>query len=320
MIRVGLVGYGYWGPNYARILDGSDRTHLTWCCDVSASAREAAGSRHPNAKLTADFEELLAAPDCDAVVVAAPTKSHFEIARAALVARKHTLVEKPLTDSHATALELAKLAESTPVVAMAGHVFLYHPAVRYIEAELRAGDTGAVRFICSSRLGYSPIRHDVDALWDLAPHDISMIHAFMGERPVEAFAVGHAYYTRERADVVFGTLRFASGAIASLRVSWAHPLKERRLDVVAENKTLCFDDLASQKVTRYAGAERARAGTTTYPAIEAAEPLRLQVEHFARCIEQRESPRSGFRDGEAVVATLEALTQSMRAGIPTRVA
>jgi predicted dehydrogenase len=320
VIRFGLVGYGYWGPNYARIIDGSERMQLSWCCDVSQSARETAGARYPRAKLTADYRELLAAPDCDAVVIAAPTKDHFEIARAALAARKHTLVEKPLTDSHASALELVKMAESAPVVAMTGHVFAYHPAVRYIEAELKSRDTGAVRFICSSRLGYSPVRHDVDALWDLAPHDISMIHAFLGERPVEAFAVGHAYYTRERADVVFGTLRFASGAIASLRVSWAHPIKERRLDVVAENKTFCFDDLAPQKVTRYAGAERERAGTTTHPSIETAEPLRAQVEHFVTCIEQEASPLTGFREGEGVVATLEALTQSMRTGAPARVA
>lgn len=320
MIRFGLVGYGYWGPNYARIIDDANGMELAWCCDVSEAAREAAGARYPSAKVTADYRELIEAPDCDAVIVAAPTKYHFEIAKAALEARKHTLVEKPLTDSHSTAAELAEIAQAAPVTAMIGHVFLYHPAVRYIEAELKAPETGAIRFICSSRMGYSPIRQDVDALWDLAPHDISMIHAFMGERPVEAFAVGNAYYAAGRADVVFGTLRFARGALASLRVSWAYPFKERRLDVVAQNKTLCFDDLAAQKLTRYAGPERDRAGIVTYPALETAEPLRAQLNHFAECIQTSAPPLTGFQEGEAVVSTLDALTQSMRSGAVTRVA
>ncbi len=290
MIRLGLVGYGYWGPNYARIIEEMPDATLTWCADVSEAARAAAHAAYPNARITADYRGLLDAPDCDAIVIAAPTRHHFEIARAAFDARKHMLVEKPLTDSSHTAAQLADLAERGGIVAMVGHVFLYHPAVRYIESELRSPATGNVRFIASSRMGYSPIREDVDALWDLAPHDISMIHAFMAQRPAEAFAVGHSYYPGQHADVVFGTLRFSNGAIASLRLSWAHPFKERRIDIVAENATFSFDDLAVPKLSRYDGLESDRGGATTTPMIATVEPLRAQLEHFIGCIEERRRP------------------------------
>ncbi|MBV8727234.1 MAG: Gfo/Idh/MocA family oxidoreductase [Candidatus Eremiobacteraeota bacterium] len=318
MIRLGLVGYGYWGPNYARIIDEIPDAALTWCADTSADARALAHSRHPDASITADYRALLAAPDCDAVIVATPTRRHFDVARAAFDAGKHMLVEKPLTDSHPTAAQLATIADSSRLVCMVGHVFLYHPAVRYIEAALREPGTGRIRFIASSRMGYSPIREDVDALWDLAPHDISMIHAFTQQRPIEAFAAGHSYYPGQHADAVFGTLRFDDGTLASLRLSWAHPFKERRIDVVAENATFAFDDLAVPKLSRYDGLEADRSGTTTTPMILAAEPLRAQLGHFIECIEQKQLPRTTFRDGEAVVATLEALTASMRTGAVTR--
>jgi len=320
VIRLGLVGYGYWGPNYARIIDETPGTALTWCADVSEAARAAARSRHPTASITADYRDLLAAADCDAVIIAAPTKHHFEIASAALEACKHMLVEKPLTDSLRTAAELAARAQLTPVICMVGHVFLYHPAVCYIASELQAERTGPVRFIVSSRMGYSPIRQDVDALWDLAPHDVSMIQTFMRERPVQAFAVAHSYYPGEHADVVFGSLRFPGGALASLRLSWAHPFKERRVDVVAQNATFSFDDVATTKLTRYDGIENERAGTATTPMLASAEPLRLQFEHFVRCIQEQLTPLTGFREGEAVVATLEALSASMRSGFPSNVA
>jgi len=147
-----------------------------------------------------------------------------------------------------------------------------------------------------------------------------MIQAFMRQRPVEAFAVGHSYYPGQHADVVFGTLRFSDGTVASLRLSWAHPFKERRIDVVAENATFSFDDLATLKLSRYDGIETDREGTTTTPMITAAEPLRAQLEHFIDCIEHERKPLTGFREGEAVVATLEALSESMRCGSATRVA
>ncbi|MBV8364062.1 MAG: Gfo/Idh/MocA family oxidoreductase [Candidatus Eremiobacteraeota bacterium] len=316
MIRLGLVGYGYWGPNYARIIEELPDATLTWCADVSETARAAAHSAYPQTRVTPHYQELLDAPDCDAVIVAAPTRYHFEIARDAFDARKHLLVEKPLTDSFATAAQLADLADRNAVVAMVGHIFRYHPVVRYVENELRSPATGPVRFIAASRLGYSPIREDVDALWDLAPHDISMIHAFLRERPMHAFAVGHSYYPGDHADVVFGTLQFPSGALASLRLSWAHPFKERRIDVVAENATFVFDDLAAPKLSRYDGLELDRNGATTTPMVPTIEPLRAQLEHFIECIERQSTPRTGFRDGEAVVATLEALTDSMRSGAP----
>jgi len=320
LIRLGLVGYGYWGPNYARLIDEMPDATLTWCADIAQEARALAHARHPSAAITADYRELLAAPDCDAVIIAAPSRHHFDMALAAFDAGKDMLVEKPLTDSKTTASQLASIAESSRLVCMVGHVFRYHPVVRYIDAALREPATGPVRFIASSRVGYSPIRQDVDALWDLAPHDISMIQAFMQRRPVEAFAAGHSYYPGEHADVVFGTLRFSDGTLASLRLSWAHPFKERRIDVVAENSTFAFDDLATPKLIRYDGVEADRTGTMTTPMVASAEPLRAQLEHFIDCIEHRRAPLTGFREGEAVVATLEALTASMRSGAVTRVA
>jgi len=316
-MRLGLVGYGYWGPNYARIIEEMPDVTLTWCADVSEAARAAAHAAHPEAQITSDYRRLLEAPDCDAVIIAAPTRQHFEIASAAFDARKHMLVEKPLTDSAVTSAQLADLADEIAVVAMVGHVFLHHPVVRYVQNELRSPAVGAVRFIASSRMGYSPIREDVDALWDLAPHDISMVNAFLGERPTQAFAVGRSYYPGERADVVFGTLRFPSGALASLRLSWAHPFKERRIDIIAQNAAFSFDDLATPKLTRYDGLEMDRNGATTTPMIPTTEPLRSQLEHFITCIREQRKPLTGFREGEAVVATLEALSDSMRSGAIT---
>lgn len=318
-VRLGLVGFGYWGPNYAKSVGAVEGAELRWIADVSPAALARARELYPHAKLTADVRELCAADDCDAVIVAAPTSLHAEIARAVMAARKPLLVEKPLTDRADTADALARDAAQLELPVLTGHVYHFNPAVAVMRERVRSGSLGELRAMTASRMAFSPIRPDVDALWDLAPHDVAMFVELAGALPERVHAEGNAYIKAGRADVTFATLRFPGGAVADLRVSWDYPFRERTLSVVGSRGTIVFDDGATEKLSLYRAERDApanRDGTCEKLPHAADAPLTAQIRHFVDCARTGRRTEVGFDEGARVVRVLAALERSAATGRP----
>jgi predicted dehydrogenase len=321
-LRIGQVGLGNWGRNLARVFD--DVAAVTWLCDASEARREEFAERYPEARVTGDFDELLAADDVDAVVIATPVPTHFPLARTALEAGKHVFVEKPPAMRVAEMEELIGLAESRGLVLMPGHLLLYHPAVQKLKELVDAGELGEVLVVYGNRQNLGVIRKDENALWSLGVHDLSVILYLLQEEIVEAAAHGHAFLTTGVEDVVFCYLRFASGKIAHMHLSWLDPHKMRRLTVVGRDKMAVFDDMElDQKITVYDKAPEqpadtygewtTRTGDVFSPKISNAEPLKLECQHFVRLVQEGWDGRE-MRDGLEVVRTLELLTENLRDG------
>jgi predicted dehydrogenase len=321
-LRVGQAGLGYWGRNLARNFD--DLTDLRWLCDASEERQAEFAERYPDAKVTGDFDELLAADDVDAVVIASPVPTHYPLARAALEAGKHVFVEKPPAMRAAEMEELIELADARGLVLMPGHLLLYHPAVQKLKELIDDGELGEVLVVYGNRQNLGKIRTDENALWSLGVHDLSVIQYLIPEEIVEASAHGDAFLTDGVEDVVFCYLRFASGKIAHMHLSWLDPHKMRRLTVVGRDKMAVFDDMELEhKITVYDkapeqpsetyGEWRTRTGDTFSPKLSNAEPLRLECGHFVRLVQEGWDGRE-MRDGLEVVRALELLTGSLRHG------
>jgi len=319
-LRVGQAGLGYWGRNLARNFD--ELADLRRLCDASEERRTEFAERYPDAKVTGDFDELLAADDVDAVVIATPVPTHYPLARAALEAGKHVFVEKPPAMRAAEMEELVGLAGARGLVLMPGHLLLYHPAVQKLKELIDDGELGEVLVVYGNRQNLGKIRKDENALWSLGVHDLSVIQYLISEEIVEAAAHGHAFLTEGVEDVVFCYLRFASGKIAHMHLSWLDPHKMRRLTVVGRDKMAVFDDMElDHKITVYDqapeqpsdtyGEWRTRTGDTFSPQLSNAEPLKLECQHFVRLVQEGWDGRE-MRDGLEVVRTLEQLTESLR--------
>jgi predicted dehydrogenase len=317
--RVGQVGLGYWGRNLARVFDAE--ADLTWLCDASETLREEFARRYPNARVTADFEEMLSS-DVDAVVIATPVPTHFPLAKAALEAGKNVFVEKPPAMRVEEMEELIGIAEARGLVLMPGHLLLYHPGVQKLKQLVDAGELGEVLVVYGNRQNLGKIRKDENALWSLGVHDLSVILYLIQEKIVEAAAHGHAFLNEGVEDVVFCYLRFGSGKIAHMHLSWLDPHKMRRLTVVGRDKMAVFDDMdLDRKVTVYDkapeqpadtyGEWRTRTGDIFSPKVSNAEPLRLECQHFLRLVQEGWDGRE-MHDGLEVVRALELLTESLR--------
>jgi predicted dehydrogenase len=319
---VGVVGLGYWGPNLARNFD--ELARLTWVCDSSAERLEAQAPRFPTARATSDFDEMLADPDLEAVAIATPVPTHFELARSALSAGKNVLVEKPPALTAPEAEELRALAQARDLALMPGHLLLYHPGVRKLRELVDSGELGEVLCLYGNRQNLGKIRKDENALWSLGVHDLSVILYLVGEEPSELWARGHAFLTPGVEDVVFCFLRFPSGKIAHMHLSWLDPHKMRKITVVGKEKMAVFDDMElERKVTVYEkapeqpahtyGEWRTRTGDIWCPKIPNDEPLRLECSYFLELV-AADGDRDGVAaDGVAVVQTLEQLQASLEA-------
>jgi predicted dehydrogenase len=321
-VRIGQVGLGYWGTNLVRNFD--ELGELRWLCDASPERREQFGRRYPGARVTESFDEVIADPEVEAVVIATPVPTHYALARQALEAGKHVFVEKPPAMRAAEMEELVTLAEERNLVLMPGHLLLYHPGVRKLKELVNDGELGDVLCIYGNRQNLGKIRKDENALWSLGVHDLSVIQHLISEEIVEAAAHGHAFLTDGVEDVVFCYLRFASGKIAHMHLSWLDPHKMRRLTVVGRDKMAVFDDMELEhKITVYDkapeqpsetyGEWRTRTGDTFSPKLSNAEPLRLECAHFVRLVQEGWDGRE-MRDGLEVVRALELLTGSLRGG------
>jgi predicted dehydrogenase len=318
---VGLVGLGYWGPNLARNFDNLAR--LTWLCDLDGDLRSSFEARYPRARVTADYGEMLADPKLEAVVIATPVPTHYELAKLALEAGKHVLVEKPPAMKGAEMDELVALARERDLVLMPGHLLLYHPGVRKLKELVDSGELGDVLCVYTNRQNLGIVRANENALWSLGVHDLSVILWLIGEDPVEVSAHGRDFLNEGVEDVVFCYLRFPSGKIAHMHLSWLDPHKMRKMTVVGNEKMVVFDDMElERKVTVYEkgpwkrsagyGEWQTRTGDIHIPKIDTAEPLRLECQAFLDLIAGDGDRTSVATDGAMVVRALDRLTESLR--------
>jgi predicted dehydrogenase len=317
-VRVGHAGLGYWGPNLAR--NFGELADLRWLCDLSPDLLAEASARHPGAKATNDFDEILSDPEVDAVVIATPVVTHYDLAKQALNAGKHVFVEKPQAQSSAEAEELYALAQEKGLVLMPGYLLLYHPAIEMLKELVSTGELGDVLYMYGNRQNLGQIRRDENALWSLGAHDLSVILHLIGEEPVEAWARGESFLRDGIEDVVFCYLRFPSGIVAHMHVSWLDPHKIRKLTVVGRDKMAVFDDMEpDRKVTVYdkgtvlrpATEWQVREGDIHIPKLAGEEPLRRECAHFLSLVSGQGDPLAPGRQGLAVVRTLELLQESL---------
>jgi predicted dehydrogenase len=317
---IGVVGLGYWGPNLAR--NFAELGTLSWLCDLDEGLRSTFAARHPQATVTDSFEELLAADEVEGVVIATPVPTHYRLAKQALEAGKHVLVEKPPAMKAAEIDELVAIAERNDLVLMPGHLLLYHPAVRKLKELIAAGELGEVLCVYGNRQNLGIVRTNENALWSLGVHDLSVILYLLDEEPTEAVAHGNAFLTEGVEDVVFCYLRFASGKIAHMHLSWLDPHKMRKMTVVGREKMVVFDDMElERKVTVYEkspwkrtdsyGEWQTRSGDIWIPKIATDEPLKLECQEFLRLIAGEGDRRKVAEDGARVVRALDRLTESL---------
>jgi predicted dehydrogenase len=322
-VRVGVAGLGYWGPNLTRNFD--ELADLAWVCDQSEEQLALAAERHPSATQTQSFDEMLSDRSLQAVVVATPVPTHYELAKQALEAGKHVLVEKPPAMRAAEMDELVELARERDLVLMPGHLLLYHPGVQKLKELIDAGELGEVLCVYGNRQNLGIVRPNENALWSLGVHDLSVILYLLDEEPETAIALGRDFLQDEVEDIVFCYLRFPSGKIAHMHLSWLDPHKMRRMTVVGRDKMAVFDDMElERKVTIYDkapwkraetyGEWQTRSGDIFIPKIPTDEPLRLECEHFLRLVAGEGDREKVARDGAMVVRALERLTESLRGG------
>ena len=334
-----IVGAGYWGMNYVRIFNELGDARVLAVCDSRPERLEEVGRRFPGVQLTTDIETALRLPEADAIVIATEASTHRELAGLALGQGKHVLVEKPLTTKSREAAELRMLADRQGCLLLVGHTFLYNPGVRKLKELVATEEIGAIYYMYARRTGLGPIRMDVNAIWDLAPHDISIFLYLLDAVPLWASAVGARVLRNVREDVGFISLGFPGGIIGHIHVSWADPKKVREVVVVGSDKRLVFDDVDALervrifekgvKSTELSGEPTTfgehslmlRDGAIISPPVPILEPLKHQCGHFIHCIRRGEQPLTDAAQGQAVVRVMEAVIESVeRSGTPVRVA
>jgi predicted dehydrogenase len=335
MIAVGAIGCGYWGPNVIRNLDSLPEVQLRWICDVDAERLRAVGARHPSARITSRSADLLDDPAIDAIYLATPVSSHFDLARRALEAGKHVLIEKPMATDLGQARELQALAEARRRTLMVGHTFVFSPPVRKVKELIEAGQVGDIHYIETTRVNLGLFQKDASVLWDLGPHDLSILMYWLSEVPISVSARGRSYHGGEALeDVAFVTLEFPSGVLAQVQLSWLAPSKLRRTSIVGRQRMIVYDDLEPvEKVKIYdRGVERQpasygefqltyRSGDILIPRIDPTEPLQLECAHFVDCIRTGKVPDASPQSGVDVVRVLLAAEQSLHNnGAPREVA
>lgn len=325
MIKFGVIGYGYWGPNIVRNLRGLDTATVVSICDKSPSALRRAKQAHPDVQVTSDFHDVLSSPDIDAVAVITPVWTHFELAKSALLNGKHVFVEKPFTSNSAQALELIELAERKNLQIMVDHTFLFTGAVKKIHQLIDDSTLGKLYYYDSTRVNLGLFQHDVNVLWDLAPHDLSIVDYLIDERPEAVVATGQAHFNG-LTDVAYLTLYYPDNVIAHINVNWLSPVKVRTTLIGGEKKMLVWDDLeADEKIKVYDRGVQMnsregvydllvsyRSGDMWAPKIENAEALKAELAYFVGCIVNGERPFNDGMSGLRVVRMLEAAEDSLK--------
>ena len=326
-IVVGVVGCGYWGPNLVRNFKSLPNCELRAMCDLSQARLNHMRGLYPDVEGVTDFPHMLNGVGVDAVVVAAPVKHHFPLAKAALLAGKHTLIEKPMASSSAECEELIEIAQSKGLVLMVGHTFLYSAAVRKIAEIVQAGDLGEIRYINSRRLNLGLFQKDINVAWDLAPHDISIILHILEEFPQVVNCQGNAHVTPGIEDVTNISLTFRHKRFATIQSSWLEPRKVREMTIVGTRRMIVYDDLETNEKIRIYDTRVERPphhdtfaefhysyhyGDIYIPYLKQEEPLRGECQHFLECIEKGTEPLTNGHKGLDLVRILEAASTSLK--------
>jgi predicted dehydrogenase len=325
-VRVAVVGLGYWGPNLVRNLHEIPELDVAYLCDLSRSALETVGRRYPAVRRTMDFSEVLVDEAVDAVLIATPVASHYSLAKAALAAGKHVFIEKPLATSSAEAEALIALASRNERVLMPGHTFLYSPPVNMIRELIELGELGDIYFISTSRVNLGLHQQDVSVVWDLGPHDFSILRYWLDETPTRVSAVTRSCIFDGSPDIAFISLRFPSETLAHVELSWLAPSKLRRTAIVGSRKMVVYDDTSTEPVrifdsgvdlpdpTTFGEYRLAyRTGSIVSPHVAAVEPLLLELREFYSAIREGLTPRSSAELGLEVVRMIEAVDMSLDA-------
>jgi predicted dehydrogenase len=326
-MKIAVIGCGYWGPNLVRNFVQSNRVQELICCDLDQKRVDRMKNLYPSVKVLLDYKELLKMPDLDAVAIATPVKTHHPIAKEFLEQGKHVFIEKPMTHSYDAALELVKLAEEKQKVLMVGHTFEYTAAVSKIREIVENGELGKVLYISCIRVNLGLFQPDINVIWDLAPHDISIVTYILEELPVSVNSQGKAHFKPGIEDVATTTLNFKNGVIAFIHNSWLDPNKIRRTTIVGSRRMLVYDDIEPQEKIKIfdKGVEippyydtyaefhfSYRYGDIHSPRIDDYEPLKKECEHFLTCIQKGMCPLSDGYSGLRVVSILEAADKSLK--------
>lgn len=329
MIGIGVVGYGYWGPNLVRNFVEITSSRVVSVCDLDPKRLALVHARYPGIETTADYRALLKHPEIDAIVIATPVSTHYELAMQALAAGKHVLVEKPLTMTVAQGERLVEEAERRGLILMVDHTFIYTAAVRKIRELVAAGELGHIYYYDSVRVNLGLFQHDVNVLWDLAVHDLSIMDFVLDQLPVAVAATGMAHVPGQPEDVAYLTCFFESNTIAHVHVNWLAPVKVRQTLIGGAERMIVYDDLEpSEKVKVYdkgitvsnhSGPEGVykilvgyRTGDMYAPHLDTTEALRVEALHFLQCMEKGERPITDGASGLRVVKILEAANVSLR--------
>jgi predicted dehydrogenase len=325
LVVMAQVGCGYWGPNLLRNFSALRGCAVKYVVDSSDERRGFVSREFPRTLAVRDVDAVLCDPEVSAVVVATPAGSHFELARRALRAGKHVFVEKPLATSVAEVDELGAEARAQSLIVMVGHTFIYNSAVRYVKSLIDLGELGEIRYVYSQRLNLGRIRSDIDALWNFAPHDISIVQYWLGDRsPSKVVRSGMAYIQPGVEDVVFLNITYGDSVMANIHVSWLDPQRVRKMIVVGSKKMVVYDDIAESKIALYdKGIDRMavlgenmdydrpspqfsyRSGGISLPEINFVEPLKVEAQHFVECVRTGAEPLTGIWHARKVVEVLE---------------
>lgn len=331
MWRVGVLGYGYWGPNLVRNFFEHDRATVIQVADLSSERLEIVGKRYPSIVTTVCPDELLTNPSVDLVVIATPVSTHFELARKALENGKHVLVEKPMATSSEHCRELIRLADEKGLLLVVDHTFIFTGAVRKLKELIDSEELGDILYVESTRINLGLFQHDVNVVWDLAPHDLSILSYILGRPPDEVAAVGisHLRFGEGVEDVAYLTLRYGERTLAHLTLSWFSPVKVRQMLIGGDRKMVVYDDnenVAKLKVfdcgakiingnlnSRHQALVEYRRGDMSAPKIKTDEALKVEADYIIECLETGERrPVNSGEAGLAIVQTLEAIGRSMK--------
>lgn len=329
MLSVGVIGCGYWGPNLIRNFIQLKKSHVHSVADLDESRLAHMKQLYPSVRTTQDYKTIISNKNIDAIAVATPIKTHFKIASEALSAGKHVFVEKPIAGSAREAEKLTKLARKKRLKLMVGHIFLYTGAVNKMKEIVDSGELGKIYYVNSQRLNLGLFQQDINVIWDLAPHDISIILHLLGQEPESVTAVGASHIHPSVEDIAVLTMRFKKELVAFVQSSWLDPDKIRKLTIVGSKKMLIYDDVQPTEKIRIYNKGRGlpehydtfaefpysfKYGDTIIPKLEGSEPLQTQLNHFLDCIIKDEEPLTNGENGVAVVRILENAQKSIIEG------
>jgi predicted dehydrogenase len=335
MIDIAVIGCGHWGPNYIRNFLHLNGVGKIFCCDKNPDVLKRIKTDNNSVEALSDYKEAIKNKDIDAVIVATPTSTHFDIAKEAILTNKHVLVEKPLALTYEECKELEELNKKTGKILMVAHTFIYNSAVTKLKEFIDKEILGEIYYLHSTRTHLGLIREDVNAVWDLAPHDVSIMLYFLDAMPISVSAVGGAFLKKTREDVAFVNLKFSSGIVGNIHISWADSNKVRQIEVIGSNARAVFNDLDNlEKLKLYQkgiSTEKPysnfgefqyllRDGDIISPKIDLTEPVKILCQHFLDCIENKKKPITDVKSGADVVKVMCAIEESLKnGGMPVNV-